>query len=111
MLARIAVVFGGRSVKTILPSAATLVVPDNAGIVYVTGSTTITSLLPSDRGGVQRAVLFKGAAGCNVTFTNTNTTTAAGQMYLKGSDRTIQEGDALALFYESDGTWSLLFAP
>lgn len=113
MNARVAQLFGGRSGETTLASAATLYIPDNASVVSVTGTTTITALQPSDPVGVNRMVLFRGGTSTGsstmVKFTNTNTTTAAYQMSLRGSDQTLTEGQWMALYFKTDRTWELVF--
>lgn len=89
-----------------LASAATVNVPDDHNLFYVSGTTTITSLLAGPR-TYNRSVMFVGAAGSTVVFTNTNTPTAAGQMYLHGANRTIQEDDIIELVCKQDGVWIL----
>lgn len=90
-----------------LASAATLNVPDDSNLWYLSGTTSITSLViaPSTR---DRSVTFIGAAGASVTFTNTNAPTTSGQMYLHGVDQVIQADNALTLLCKRDGTWTML---
>ncbi len=104
--------FGGRSAETTVASATTTLIPDNASWVYITGTATITTLLPSDQVGVNRLVVFcASGTGASVTFTNTNTPVTAGQMYLKGSNRTIVEGETLWLYFKADRTWQIAITP
>lgn len=109
MNARVAQLFGGRAGTTTLASAATMTVPDNASVIYVTGTTTITSLLLADRSSFNRIVFFVGGASCNCIFTNTNATTTEGQMSLRGSNQQLTEGVWAALYVGTDRTWQLVF--
>lgn len=98
---------GGHGTLKTLASAATLYVPPDDNAYYLSGSTTITSLsVPKYL--YNRKVTFIGAASAAVVFTNTNTLATAGEMYLQGSNLTLNESDVLELFCQNDGTWILL---
>ena len=105
---RLKSVAGGHYPLSTLASAATLNLPSDDNAFYISGSTTITSLLNADNVIRNRRVLFIGAASAAVTFTNTNTLTTAGEMYLQGSNLTLNEDDVLELLCKSDGTWIIL---
>lgn len=111
MNARVSQLFGGRSGTTTLASAATMYIPDNTSVIYVTGTTTVTSLLLSDRSSYNRIIFFAGGSGCLCNFTNTNTPTTEGQMSLRGSNQQLTEGVWMALYVGTDRTWQLVFGP
>ena len=93
--------------KRTVASATALIIPDWTNVVYVSGSTTVTSIsMPAQLRS--RRVTFIGAASANVTFTNTDTLTTAGQMYLRGVNRQLQESTILELFCQADGTWIIV---
>lgn len=98
---------GGHRDPTTIASAATLTLPDVGNAFYVSGSVTITSLVTSTFVRNRRVTLI-GAASANVAFTNTNTLTTAGQMYLQGANVTLNEDDVLELFCKNDGTWIIV---
>lgn len=104
---RLKTLAGGAGTPPTLASAATLTLPEVDNGFYVSGTTTITSLVASTN-TYNREVTFIGAASANVTFTNTDSPTTAGQMYLQGSNRLLQESDVLKLFCQTDGTWILV---
>lgn len=104
---RLKSIAGGHYPLSTLASAATLNLPSDDNAFYVSGTTTITSLLNADNVIRNRSVMFIGAASAVVTFTNTNSPTTAGEMYLHGANRTIQEDDVIELICKSDGTWIL----
>lgn len=107
MWGRLKSMVGGRESPSTLASAATLALKDEENTYYLSGTTTITSLTtPSFIRN--RKVTFIGAASAGVTFTNTNTLTTAGQMYLQGSNLLMAEDDVIELFCKTDGTWILL---
>lgn len=107
MWSRIKSMLGGAVALRTVPSAATLPCPDDDNAFYVSGSTTVTSLY-TPSWIRNRMVTIIGAASASVTFTNTNTLTTAGQMYLQGSDVVLNESDVLTLFCQNDGTWIML---
>ena len=87
--------YGGsnKGIQT-LASAATVVVPDDGTLFYISGTTAITSLLANTN------ITTTGPA-----FTNTDGTTTVGQMDLGGSDRTIAPTDVLVLMLMPNGSW------
>lgn len=107
MWSRLKSLAGGHGALRTLASAATLVIPDDDNAFYVSGTTTITSITVtvSTR---NRLLTFIGAASAGVKFTNTNTLTTAGQIFLQGSDRTLNESDVLQLYCQNDGTLILV---
>lgn len=116
MNARVAQLFGGRAGTTTLPSASTLIVPDNATVIFVTGTTTIMTLLLADRSSYNRLVFLVGGpavagVSTNIKLTNTNATTTEGQMSLRGSDQSITEGVGIGLYVLPDRTWQMIIAP
>ena len=108
-------VFGGLGgfINTIA-SAATVSVPDEESVFFVSGTTTITTLngVASARG---RVVWFVGAdasGATQVTFTNTNGTTTAGQMDLGNqSNVVLSDRDVLCLYLTAGGYWIALGQP
>lgn len=98
---------GGAVPPRTIASAATLNCPDDDNLFFVSGTTTVTSLV-TPQWIRNRKVRIIGAAAAVVTFTNTNTPTTAGQMYLHGQNRTIQEDDVIEMYCKDDGTWILL---
>lgn len=97
---------GGKGSTATVASAATLNLPDNDNVFFVTGSTTVTSLMiPSHLR--RREVTLIGDTSANVTFTHTASPTTAGEMYLVGSNRTLLEGTVLKMFCRADGIWQL----
>ena len=90
-------------------SAASTVLPDESDLLTLTGTATITSLLGPGYTTVLpgRQVTIIGGSGATVTFTNTNSPTAAGQMYLHGQNRISQEDDLIELIQKNDGSWIL----
>jgi len=107
MWSRIKSAIGGHTPPQTLSSAATLTLPDDDNLFYLTGTTTITSLVtPSSIRN--RKVTIIGGSDAEVAFTNTNDPTTAGQMYLHGQNRIVREDDVIELFCKADGTWILL---
>lgn len=106
MWARVKTMLGSKTPLTTLASATTLNIPDSNNCFLVSGTATITSLVSADFIR-NRAVTFIGAAGCTVTFTNTNTP-VVDQMYLHNQNRTILEDDVIELFCKDNGAWLLL---
>jgi hypothetical protein len=104
---RLKTLLGGKGNLKTLASAATLTIPDSDNAFFVSGTTAITSLLVTGGHVRNRKVAFIGASGASVLFTNTNTPTTAGQMELRGVDRTISADTVLELYCKSDGTWIL----
>jgi len=108
-------VFGGLGgfINTVA-SAATVNVPDEEAVFYVTGTSTITALngVASARG---RVVWFIGAdasGATQVTFTSTNQTTTAGQMDLGPyGNVTLGDRDVLCLYLAADGHWQAIAPP
>lgn len=107
MWARLKSLAGGRAPLTSVASAATLRVGDEDGAIVVTGTTTVTSLVSANYIR-NRQLTIIGGVGANVTFTNTNTLTTAGQMYLHGANRQLVESDVMVLICQADGTWILV---
>lgn len=94
--------------RNTIPSQAALVLLDWTNVMYVSGTKTVTSLsCPSSLRN--RRITLIGAAGASVQFTNTDTLTTAGQMYLRGANRLMGEDTVLELFIKPDGTAILLF--
>lgn len=108
MWSRVKSMLGGNGELVTVASAATLNLEDKDSANYISGTTTITSLLVSCKAVRNRKHTFIGASGATVTFTNTNTPTTVGQMYLHGANRVIQEDDVIELYLKNDGTWILL---
>lgn len=108
MLARWKSMAGGNGPPVTVASAATVTLEDKDSCNYVSGTTAITSLLVTNKALYNRKHTFIGASGASVAFTNTNSPTTAGQMYLHGQNRVIQEDDVIELFCKNDGTWILL---
>lgn len=111
MLARWKSMAGGNGPPVTVASAATITLEDKDSCNYISGTTTVTSLLVSNKALYNRIHTFIGAAGAAVAFTNTNTPTTVGQMNLKGSNQTLQEDQVMQLFLKNDGTWILLNVP
>lgn len=101
--------FGGaqRGIET-LASAATVNVPEEGSVFYMSGTTAITSLIcPKTMRG--RLVTFIGTSAVGNVFTNTDGTTTEGQMELGGSDLTLGPTSVLQLYCKlSDGSWQLV---
>lgn len=98
--------FGGsnRGLAT-LTAAATVVVPEEGAIFYMSGTTAITSLLCSKqmRG---RSVTFVGTTNAGNVFTNTDSATAEGTMDLGGNDVTLGPASVLQLYCKPEnGAW------
>lgn len=98
---------GGHGTLATLASAATVALPDDDNAFFLSGTTSITSLLVSCAALRNRRVTFIGAASAVVTFTNTASPTL-GQMYLHGSNLVLHEDDVIELYCKSDGTWILV---
>jgi len=93
--------------KNTVPSATALVLLDWTNVMYVSGTTTVSTLsMPSSLRN--RRITLIGAAGAAVQFTNTDTLTTAGQMYLRGSNRLLLEDTVIDLFVKADGTAILI---
>jgi hypothetical protein len=101
---RIKCMLGGHGELETLASAATINVPDESNAFYLSGTTTITSILVGNKALRNRQITFIGAAGAAVTFTNTNTPTTAGQMELRGANRLLEADGSIDLFIKNDGT-------
>ena len=107
MWSRVKSLLGGHGPLRSIASAATFYYPDDDNAIYISGTATITSLNTGQHMRV-RKVMFIGAVGANVTFTNTNTPTTAGQMFLQGSNIVMNEDDVVELICKEDGTWILV---
>lgn len=85
---------------TTVASATSPTIPDTGDIFYISGTTAVTSLTvtATDR---DRRILLVGAAGAVVEFSNTNTPSSAGQMYLGGVNRTLREDQTLDLLVKA----------
>ena len=94
--------FLGGGKTTTLPSATTLVIPDDTNTVFVSGSTTVTKVSVNVSSRNRRLTLI-GAASASVLFTNNNTPSSDGQMYLAGANVLLQEDDVLELFVKDTG--------
>lgn len=99
---------GAQDTVTIATSSATtaLAVPDEANVIYLTGSNTVTTITGaiSARG---RIVWFFQSTG-TTTFTNNPGTSTVGQMDLSGldpADVLLGPTDWLILHQKKDGTW------
>lgn len=88
-------------------SATTTVVPDIGNVFVLTGSATITTLSATDNDRY-RIVTFVGGASAAVVFTNTESPSSAGQMYLQGANRLLQEQDIIQMLLQPDGTWLIV---
>lgn len=98
---------GGNAPIPSLASATTLAIPDADSAWVITGTTTVATLsVPQYLRA--RLLTFIGGASASVTFTNTNTTTVAGQMYLRGQDLVLNEDYVLVLLVKNDGTITLV---
>lgn len=93
------------AVSVSLASATTVTLPDHSDFFVVTGTATISTINATTTGKWRR-VTFIGAASANVTFSNNNSP-SSGQMYLRGTSRTILEDYVLVLLLNPDGTWTL----
>ena len=101
--------FGGAARGTAtIASAATIVVPEEGSIFYVSGTTAVTSLLCSKqmRG---RSVTFVGTSNVGNVFTNTDSATVEGTMDLGGNDVTLGPASILQLYCKPEnGAWVML---
>ncbi len=99
--------FGQLYPEQTIVAATTTAVPDDVTNCLISGSVTITSLTAIVMPG--RVVVFEGATGAAVVFTNTDDTTTSGQMDLGGSNVTLGASDILALKQRGDGSWVRLW--
>lgn len=107
MWSRVKSMLGGHGPLVTVASAATTQLPDDDNAFFISGSATITNLkVPQHLRN--RKVTLIGAASAAVVFTNTDTLTTAGQMYLQGANQTLTESDVIQLFCQNDGTWVML---
>lgn len=104
---RLKSIAGGDIPTATLASASTLVLPDNRNVFLISGSTTV-NLISAPAYTRGRLITLIGAASANVTFTNNNTTSTAGQMNLRGSDRQLLEDYVLQLWIKDDGTLNIV---
>lgn len=107
VLSRVKSVGGNNRPIPSVASAATLALPDDSNVVYVSGSTTVTSL---DAGNPRpgRHLTIIGATSASVTFTNTTGSTTAGQMDLGGESILVSAKDILRLVRDNNGVWQLI---
>ena len=99
--------FGGSGKQWTMAAATTCYVPDDAGVVFLTGTATITTLNAA-KSSVNRIVKFYQSDSGSTTFTNSPGTTTAGQMDLGALDPTnitLGSTDFLELMLRSDMTW------
>lgn len=104
MNGRVAQFFGGRSSQTNYAAAATIVVPDNASWINLTGTATVTSLQVPNTARNRIVVFYQSDTGAT-TFTNTSGTSTQHLMDLKGSNITLPQYGTLVLRCRNDGSW------
>lgn len=96
---------GSNTPMVALASVAALQINDVDNAYTVTGSTAVTSIVGASFIR-NREVVFIGAAGCAVVFTNNNSP-GVNQMDLRGSNFTLFAGSTIRLILQIDGTWIL----
>lgn len=104
MWSRLKSIMGGDRTDYSIAAATTVNVPDSTNFVSLTGTATITTL-NGDLTTRNRLVHFYQSDSGATTFTNTDSTTTAGQMDLGGSNITLGQTDFLTLWLRDDGVW------
>lgn len=88
-------------------SAATLSLKHNDYRVWLTGTATVTSIVAETRDG-RPVEFFQNGAGVT-TFTNTDSSTTAGQMDLGGGNVVLGRGQSVSLMQDANGVWRKLW--
>lgn len=92
------------TVESILASTTTdISVPEDAGIIKLSGTATITSITVGPDKWGSRTLQFLQTSGVT-TFTHTTTPTSVGQMNLLGNNVALSAGQSIEFYVNTDGT-------
>ena len=97
----------GKATIPTITSATTITLDNSSNVFLLSGTATCTSLVCNEAITPGRRVRFLGSSG-TTTFTNTDSASTLGQMYLGGANRSIGPSQQLTLEQDNNGIWQIV---